>query len=274
MHFQSPKSRDIPLELNLNAQSLMRVDTLRFLGVQINHKLNWQSHINYVVNKLSKTTGQLYTIGRIIPTGIKASIFNSLVNSSIFYCISVWGGDSTKLKKVFLAQKKALRALFRIKKHENDSGRSHTKRHFTENNLLSAHNIYSYNIALETFKIMCYKEPHSFYSSILLQSNINKLRLTHHKNNISALFNNFCFSAPIIWNSIINLKELKFDFSTLHNIKFKDICKTILTFKCTLKKLILEMQCHFEPNEWHDYNNNLLLFIKYIKLSPYRNLTN
>ena len=115
IHFKTPRSKDTPLDLNLNESKLKRVKSIRFLGVYIEEKLNWQCHINILVRKLSRSAGILYNIGRCLPYNLRSSVFNALINSHIFYAISVWGGNPTKLQNIFTSQKKALRALFRIK---------------------------------------------------------------------------------------------------------------------------------------------------------------
>ena len=65
MHFKTPRSMDTSLDLNLNGTKLKRVRSIRFLGVYIEEKLNWQCHINILVRKLSRSAGILYNIGRV-----------------------------------------------------------------------------------------------------------------------------------------------------------------------------------------------------------------
>ena len=106
IHFKTPRSKDNPLDLEVNGVKLTRTSSIRFLGVYIEEKLNWQCHINILARKLARSTGVLYNIGRSLPHKLRSSIFNALINSHIFYCISVWGGNPSKLQKVFTSQKR------------------------------------------------------------------------------------------------------------------------------------------------------------------------
>ena len=83
-------------------------------------------------------------IGRCIPKKLIPNIFSALVNSHLSYCISVWGGDSNQLVKLFKAQKKTLRSLFRIKRSRKINGiweYGHTKPYFNTHNFLTVQNI-------------------------------------------------------------------------------------------------------------------------------------
>ena len=46
----------------IRQQSIEWVTSTKFLGVLIDYRLNWKSHIQYITNKISKTCGILYQI--------------------------------------------------------------------------------------------------------------------------------------------------------------------------------------------------------------------
>ena len=50
-----------------------------FLGITINNKLNWNSHINKVTNKISKTVGILNKLRSFLPSGVLQTIYNTLI---------------------------------------------------------------------------------------------------------------------------------------------------------------------------------------------------
>ena len=50
-----------------------------FLGITINNKLNWNSHINKVTNKISKTVGILHKLRSFLPSVVLQTIYNTLI---------------------------------------------------------------------------------------------------------------------------------------------------------------------------------------------------
>ena len=57
-----------------NATEIERTDHFNFLGLQLNHNLKWNTHINYVSLKISKVTGLLYKLKSVYPITILKSI--------------------------------------------------------------------------------------------------------------------------------------------------------------------------------------------------------
>ena len=59
------------------------------LGVEIDDKLEWSSHIEKVINKLSKGTYALYKFKKLLPTKTKLLLYNSFIMSHLRYGISI-----------------------------------------------------------------------------------------------------------------------------------------------------------------------------------------
>ena len=243
IQFKTPRSMDTSLDLALDGTKLKQVKSIRFLGVYIEEKLNWQCHINILVRKLARATGVLYNIGRCLPYNLRSSVFNALINSHIFYPIPVWGGNPSKLNNVFTSQKKALRALFRIKSsrviNPKDTSKTYklvgnTKKVFNDNNILTALNIYYYSSLLETFKIFKFQKPTAMLHEVLTLSSHKNDRLIIPTGRLETYSDNFCFQAPTLWNSISSSNVLK-------NVS---LC-FVNSFKSQLKCFLLKMQNMF-----------------------------
>ena len=102
-------------ELNVfvNGKKLKLVDKTRFLGVIIDDKLNWDHHIEYLEKKMLSTIVLVKRIRKLVPESHYKSIYHSLFESHLSYGISCWGGAySSKLKSLFLLQKRCIRILF------------------------------------------------------------------------------------------------------------------------------------------------------------------
>ena len=105
-------------------------DSVKYLGIHVDNKLNWKSHISYITNKVCQVIGVLNRIRGCLTKSALKSIYYSLIHSRISYCIEIWGtAYPTALKPLIKAQKKAIRII------SGASSRSHTEPLFRELNI-------------------------------------------------------------------------------------------------------------------------------------------
>ena len=57
------KSLDCQLKLKLNGKRLYQTSLVKYLGIKIDHYLNWQDHVNNIAIKLNKANAMLYKVG-------------------------------------------------------------------------------------------------------------------------------------------------------------------------------------------------------------------
>ena len=69
MAFRMPQKKIIQPNIQINGSNIEFVENFMFLGITINNKLNWNSHINKVTNKISKT------VGSFLPSGVLQTIY-------------------------------------------------------------------------------------------------------------------------------------------------------------------------------------------------------
>ena len=111
MIFHSDKKNVLYPKLCINNSEIERVDSFNFLGLQLNHNLNWTKHINYISLKMSKIIGIIYKLKSVFPTAILRSIYNTLLLSHMSYCILSWG---SQIDKIRLLQEKAIRNVNKV----------------------------------------------------------------------------------------------------------------------------------------------------------------
>ena len=101
---------------------------IKFLGLHMNSRLTWDSHIKEISTKMIRTTGIIKKLQLTFPKNILLSIYNSLILPHINYCILSWGCNSNKI--FILPKKKTIRAI-------NSAGyNAHTEPLFKLHNLL------------------------------------------------------------------------------------------------------------------------------------------
>ena len=74
MVFHSDKKVVRYPKLFINDVKIERVDCFNFLGLQLNHNLKWNKHINHVSLKITKITGLLHKLKLKFITSILKSI--------------------------------------------------------------------------------------------------------------------------------------------------------------------------------------------------------
>ena len=105
-HYKQKKIDKNP-NIEINNTSLLHVDHYKFLGIFIDSTLSWDTHINYISIKLSKTIGLMSKLKTFFPKHILLNIYNSLVLSHINYGITCWSfGHCNRIETL---QKRAIR---------------------------------------------------------------------------------------------------------------------------------------------------------------------
>ena len=279
MHFQPRKltessycSRTIPFVGNrhiskaiyINGQQLKEVSETKFLGVILDNKLDWNSHIHHLNKKLRSAAALLSRIRHWIPEEHYLKIYHALFESHLTYGITVWGGVSdSNLNKIFTVQKHSIRILFgdrksylekfqtcvRVRpKGEEKLGsefysREHTKPLFMEQKLLSVKNLYHYFCILDVFKILKFRNPISLYDVYKISNRESSLALITPKRS-----NQFFYKSSVAWNSIYKKCLAKPD---------SDFTTKISYFKDELRKLLLLKQSEGKEVEWQKSNFQL-----------------
>ena len=90
MLFQKHNKVVSNLDLNINGSTIDQVSTFKFLGLQINSQLTWQTHINDLSKRMSRVIGLLYKMKHILPKNIPLSLYNALILPHLNYCILSW----------------------------------------------------------------------------------------------------------------------------------------------------------------------------------------
>ena len=128
---KSLRDEQIP-QLFINNIKLERVFEYRYLGVYLDDSLSWSSHVNHTANKISKTNGMINRLKHTLPKQILTTIYNSLINPYLHYCILTWGSNTERLLTL---QKRAVRSI------TNSHILAHTENLFKELKILKIDDI-------------------------------------------------------------------------------------------------------------------------------------
>ena len=74
---------------------LLRCANIKDIGVTLDNKLNWSTHIESIVSKANKVMGVIKrTVGYSAPVTVKKQLYISLVRSKLEYCSQIWSGTT------------------------------------------------------------------------------------------------------------------------------------------------------------------------------------
>ena len=79
---------------------------VKYLGIMINEKMNWENHINYLNTKLCRGAWAISQLKKYTDTKTLKMVYYSLIYPHLKYCIISWGKDNTKtLQPLIITQK-------------------------------------------------------------------------------------------------------------------------------------------------------------------------
>ena len=91
---------------------LEQVDNTKFLGVYIDQRLMWKTHVNFIVVKISKSVGLLYKAKYYLPSKSLLTLYYALIYPYFTYCNLIWASTYvTNLQRIYLLQKRAMQVI-------------------------------------------------------------------------------------------------------------------------------------------------------------------
>jgi len=166
----------VPPELIIGDTQVEAVNNCKLLGVMLSDTMNWQIQCDKVANKLRSVT-YLFTILRetVSESSLKL-IYYAYAQSQILYSIVIWGG-SPHMQKVFVAQKRVMRAMAGLRYWRSNCALESCKPLFVKYGILTVYSLY----VLECMKFLV-KNPEKFRKkSDVSQCNSPKTRSAKSK---------------------------------------------------------------------------------------------
>ena len=197
-------------------------NSTKFLGIYIDSKLNFRSHIDYISSKLSKNLGVLNKVKCFLPSNILLSLYHSLIQPYLNYGIEAYFNSyRSHLNKLFVLQKNSIRAINKL------PYLAHTSVYFHSNKILKIDDLHRLRILMYIYKtINCNHDPHLFNQ--LISHNQLHDHVTRHRNQLILPFcnnsksqNNIIYRGAKLWNLVPHhIKESANLFSFISQLKY------------------------------------------------------
>ena len=182
------------LSLEINNHKINKLNQGLFLGLNIDSKLNFKSHIDYISNKISKSIGILFKLSQFKASkSILRQTYFSLVHSYLNYNITCYAGTyDSHINRLLLLQKRAIRII------NKSTFLAHTDPLFHSNKILKVQDLYKLNVGLYMYDNL---EP-GRYSVTHDYDTRNRNSLVPSRARITASDSSLSVAGPIIWNSV------------------------------------------------------------------------
>ena len=162
------KKKKGKFKLEINNNQITESDSVKYLGVIIDNKLNWKTHIEHICSKIVKGSWALTRLKKYVSKQTLIKIYYSMIYLHLRYCITTWGSAS----KITLMPLIKLQKRFVRKIGECDY-RDHTEPLFQEMKLLTLSDIYFLETAISMHRI--------HYKKHNITSNLFKTAASIHK---------------------------------------------------------------------------------------------
>jgi hypothetical protein len=97
-------------DLKFAGQTLLEVDAIRFLGLQLDKQITWRNHFHFLLNKLSSACFVLRRLHDVLNIDALKLVYFAYYQCTVKYGIVFWG-NSHNLNKVFLLPERMVRIM-------------------------------------------------------------------------------------------------------------------------------------------------------------------
>ena len=190
--------------ITINDNQVSQVTTTKSLGVTIDNKLDWSSHIDKLTKKVASGIGAIKRIRHLVPRATLHLIYQALIQSHFDYCNIVWGNCRiTLLNKIQKLQDRAARVLT-YSNYDADAG--HLFELLGWKNLASQQQIQRATMLFKSLHglapdYLCskFERRETAYN---LRDSENKLNVPLPRTNSNYYKNSFSYSGATLWNSL------------------------------------------------------------------------
>ena len=151
MHFSN---LSVPVELN--GEEIGVSNSVKYLGIYLDKKLNYSYHVQQIVKKLTKHLSVIGRLRHFVSQNVLLRYYNFYMKPLVQYGLIVYGCTSyNQLKPIFLFQKNALRLIFFKNRY------FHSQTLFKIAKIKNIYDLYISELSLFSIKSVCGKHSYS-----------------------------------------------------------------------------------------------------------------
>lgn len=114
IYFRTKQGKDVKLNIKCNGKPIEKVKYQNFLGLHVDEHCDWKEQVKAVCKKINKFVFAIKKVRLVTSHKTALLVYYGYVCSALRYGIVLWG-NSSDVHKVFIAQKRCIRAIFGLK---------------------------------------------------------------------------------------------------------------------------------------------------------------
>ena len=100
------------ITLYYNNTQIIRTTVVKYLGVTLDHSLNFKNHLSALQSKIARSIGILFKLRQFMPRSVLLMLCYSFVHAHLLYALPIWASMyPTYLKRLQVLQNKAIRII-------------------------------------------------------------------------------------------------------------------------------------------------------------------
>ena len=94
------------VNLSIHGERIEIVDKFKFLGIWIDHHLEWHHQIQVILNKLAQNTYMIKSLKSLVSNQLLSNVYYAHINSHLQYGIVTWGSmlNNEQMSRIMKAQ--------------------------------------------------------------------------------------------------------------------------------------------------------------------------
>ncbi|MBF2449424.1 hypothetical protein IA800_13795, partial [Listeria seeligeri] len=113
IEFSLPNVSKHIYNITLNNEVLNITDSTVFLGITLDSKLQWKTHLSSLAGRLSSAVYAVRKIKQLTDIDTARLVYFSYFHSVMSYGILLWG-NATDIETIFILQKRAIRSIYNL----------------------------------------------------------------------------------------------------------------------------------------------------------------
>ena len=111
------------IDIRINEDKIELVNEIKYLGVVIDNKLNFEANVNYICKKVGKKVGVLARLRNQLNCQQKISIYKTIIEPHFTYCSTIlFLSKQSDLDRLQIMQNKCMRNILKLNRfsHQED----------------------------------------------------------------------------------------------------------------------------------------------------------